>query len=78
MQHMDGNNIIAQLTGAKVSRMSQAYSVPYSHAVSHGDSLMCSELYFLTFFLDHRSCIKPSQTITNGATAVFYMPLKRD
>ncbi len=41
-QRMDNNNIISQLTGAKVSRMSQVYS----QAVSHGGSLMCSKLYF--------------------------------
>ena len=38
--------IISQLTGAKVSRMSQAYSQAIRHGVS-----MCSELYFQTFFL---------------------------
>ncbi len=39
---MDENSFIFQLTGAKVLRMSKAYS----HAVSHGDSLMCNELYY--------------------------------
>ena len=41
-QRMDGYSSISQLTGAKVSRMGQAYS----QAVSHGDSPMSSELYF--------------------------------
>ncbi len=50
---MDSNNIISQRTGAKVSRMSQAYS----QAVSHGEGSMCSEWHFKTFFLT-RTCIK--------------------
>ncbi len=41
-QRMDVNSFVSQLTGAKVSRRSQACG----QAVSRGDSSMCSELYF--------------------------------
>ena len=52
-QLMDNNNIISQLTGDKVSMMSQAYSQDNSIR----DSLMCNELYFFLFFLTW-TCIK--------------------
>ncbi len=41
-QRMDGKSFNSKLKGAKVSRMSQAYS----HVVSHGDSSMRRESYF--------------------------------
>ena len=46
-QGHQGNISISQLTGAKVSRISQAYS----HVASHGYSSICSELYCKKFFL---------------------------